>query len=95
MPVGFGKRAEKTKGRPLSAMARIKQNTVEVHARENCLTHALVIAMARITNDPNYQSYRKGYKKIMPKVRELLQASGVDLSREGGIPEFRAFQRCL
>jgi hypothetical protein len=60
IPVGFGKRAEKTKGRPLTAMTHLKRSIVEVQARENSLAHALVIAMARITNDPNYQSYRKG-----------------------------------
>jgi hypothetical protein len=74
MPVGFAKRTEKTKGRPLSVMAHIKHSIVEVHARENCLAHALVIVMAYITNDLNYQSYRKGRKKILPKIRELLQA---------------------
>jgi hypothetical protein len=92
MPVGSGKRAEKKKGRSLSVMAHLKRSIVEVKAKENCLAHALIIAIARVTNDPNYQSYRKGWK-ILPKVRELLQASGVDLSRGGGIPELRAFQR--
>ena len=31
----------------------------------------------------------------MSKVRELLQAAGVDLSRRGGIPELQALQRHL
>jgi hypothetical protein len=53
---------------------------VKVKAKENCLAHALVIALARVTNDPDYQAYRKT-RKILPKVRELLQAAGVDLSR--------------
>jgi hypothetical protein len=93
MPVGFGK-AETSKGRPLSTMAHLKRSIVEVKARDNCLAHALVIAVARVTNDPNYKAYRQG-RKILPKVRELLQASGVDLSRGGGIPELQAFQRHL
>jgi hypothetical protein len=75
-------------------MAHLKRSIVEARAEVNCLAHALVIAIARVTNDPNYQSYRKGYKKILPKVHELLQASGVDLSR-GVIPELHAFQRYL
>ena len=95
MPVGFGKKAETSKGGPLSVMAHLKRSTVEVKAKENCLAHALVIAVARVTNDPNYQAHIKGYKKILTKVRELLQASGVDLNRGGGIPELQAFQRHL
>jgi hypothetical protein len=42
MPVGFGKRAEKTRGTTLSVMAHLKRSIVEVKA-ENCLAHALVI----------------------------------------------------
>jgi hypothetical protein len=94
MPMGFGK-VQKSKGRSLSVMAHLKRSIVEVRAEENCLAHVLVIAIARVTNDSNYQSYRKGRKKILPKVRELLQASGVDLSRGEGIPELHAFQRYL
>ena len=84
-PTGFGK-AETSKGRPVSTMAYLKKSIVEVKAKENCLAHALVIAVAKLTNDSNYSSYRKGWK-ILPKVRELLQATGVDVSGEGGIPE--------
>jgi hypothetical protein len=94
-PVGFGKRTEKTKGRLLSVMAQLKRSIVKVKAEENCLAHALLIAVARVTNDPNYIQYRMGRKKILPKVRELLQAAVVDLSRGGGIPELQAFQRHL
>jgi hypothetical protein len=90
IPVSFGKKADTSKERPLSVMAHLKRSIVEVKAA-NCLRHALVIAMAKLTNDPNYIQYRMGRKKIMPKVRELLQAAGVDLSRGGGIPELQAF----
>jgi hypothetical protein len=75
-------------------MTHLKRSIVEVKAKENCLAHALVIAVARVTNDPDYQVYRHGWK-ILPKVREMLQATGVDLSRGGGIPELQAFQRHL
>jgi hypothetical protein len=90
MPVSFGKGAETSNGRPLSVMAHLKRSIVEVKTVENCLAHALVIAMAKVTNDPNYKAYIQG-RKILPKVRELLQASGVDLSRGGGIPEYKPF----
>ena len=91
--VGFGK-AETSKGIPLSTMAHLKRSIVEVKAKDNCLAHALVIAIARVTNDPNYKSYRRGWKRL-PKVQELLQASGVDISRGGGIPGIQAFERHL
>jgi len=45
-------------------------------------------------NDSDYKAYKKG-RKILPKVHELLQAWGGNLSREGGIPELQAFQRHL
>ena len=61
-PVGFG-RGVKTMGRPISAMAHLKRNIVEVKAEENCLAHVLIIAISRVNNDPNYNSYRRGYKK--------------------------------
>jgi len=79
MHLGFGK-VEKSKGKSLAVTAHLKRSTVEVKAKENCLAQALVIAVAKLTNYPNYQVYRKGWK-ILPKVRELLQVSGVDLSR--------------
>jgi hypothetical protein len=52
-------------------MAHLKRSIVEMHAEENGLAHALVIAVAKLTNDPNYKQYRMGRKKILPKVREL------------------------
>jgi hypothetical protein len=64
MPVGFGERAE-------------KRSIVEVKSDENSLAHALVIAVARVANDPDYKAYIHG-RKILPQIRELLQASGVD-----------------
>ena len=78
----------------MSVMVYLKKSIVEVMTEENCLAHALVIAIAKVKNDPNYKVYRQG-RKILPEVHELLQASGVDLSRGGGIPELQAFQRHL
>jgi hypothetical protein len=54
MPAGFG--GIKTKGRPLGVMAHLKRSISEVKAETNCLAHALIIAIARVTNDPNYNS---------------------------------------
>jgi hypothetical protein len=59
MPTGF--RRVKTKGRPLTLMAHLKRSIIEVKAETNCLAHALIIAIAKITKDPNYASFRKGY----------------------------------
>jgi len=84
MPVSFGS-AIKSRGRQLSVMAQLKKRIVDVKATENCLAHALVIAIAKAENDPNYVAYRKG-RKILPVVRNLLDTTGIDLSGGGGFP---------
>jgi hypothetical protein len=48
IPVGFGRVT--TKGRQISVMAHLKRSRIEVKATENCLAHALVIAIAKIKN---------------------------------------------
>ena len=79
------------KGRPLATMVQLKRSIVEVGAEKNCLAQALIIAIARLNNDPNYTSYRKG-RKIRPVVRQLLETTGIDLKNGGGIPELTRFQ---
>jgi hypothetical protein len=66
-------------------MAHLKSSIIEVKGEENCLTHALIIAIARLTNDSNYVAYRKG-RKIRPMVDRLLELTGIDLTNDGGIP---------
>jgi hypothetical protein len=51
MPAGFG--GIKTKGRPLGVMAHLKRSIIEVKAERKCLAHALIIAIAKVTKDPN------------------------------------------
>jgi hypothetical protein len=87
--VGFG--SVKTKGRPVSVMAHLKRSIIEVKAVENCLAHALVIAIAKVRKDPNYNSYRRGLK-IYPAVNALFRETGIDLRNGGGIPELTRFQ---
>ena len=53
--VGFGD--IKTMGRPVSVLAHLKKCIIQVKATENCLAHALIIAIARIEHDSNYESY--------------------------------------
>jgi hypothetical protein len=78
-------------GRQIDNLAHLKRSIVRVNADENCLAHALVIAIAKVENNPNYNSYRRGYK-IRPVVRQLLEKTGIDLSKGGGIPELERFQ---
>jgi hypothetical protein len=52
MPVGNGKRIP-TKDRPLQTIAYLKMSIVKVKAENNCLAHALIIAIARLNNDPD------------------------------------------
>ena len=72
-------------------MVHLKCSIIEVKAKTNCLVHALIIAIARITKDPNYKSYRNG-NKILQKVEHLLQTTGIDLQHGGGIRELQRFQ---
>jgi hypothetical protein len=51
-------------------IAQLNLGIVEVKAKENCLAHALLIAVAKVTNDSDYKAYRQG-RKILPEVREL------------------------
>ena len=52
MHVGFG-RGIKCKGRPLSIIAQLKTSYVEVKGEDKCLAHALIIAIAKVVNNPN------------------------------------------
>ena len=36
-----------------------EKSIIEVKSKTNCLAHALLIAIARLTNEPVYKSYRK------------------------------------
>ena len=72
-------------------MAHLKISVVQVKAAENCLAHAIIIAIAKAENDPNYTSYRDG-RNIRPVVRKLLAETGIVLSGGRGIPELIKFQ---
>jgi len=91
MPVWFGKHAITSRDRPLSVMAHLKRSIVELKAEENCLAHALVIAIAKVHKDPNYKAYIQG-RKICHVVQTLLETTGVDLSKGARIPKLVRFQ---
>jgi hypothetical protein len=67
-------------------MAHFKRSIIEVKAADNCLAHALLIAISRVNNDSNYNAYRKG-RKICLAVENLLANTGIDLTKVAGIPE--------
>jgi hypothetical protein len=90
MPVGFG-RVVKSKGRSVSVMAHINRSIIEVKAETNCLAHAMIIAIAKATSNPNYKAYRQG-RKIHQAVQNLLTTTVIDLSNGAGIPEIERFQ---
>jgi hypothetical protein len=58
---------------------------------QNELSRPRIFTIARVDNDQNYNSHRREYK-IRSEVDRLLEATGVDLSRGGGIPELESFQ---
>jgi hypothetical protein len=86
MPAGFG--GIKTKGRPLGVMAHLKKSIITVKVETNCLAHALIIAVAKITKDPNYMQGRK----IRKVVDNLLATTGINLENGGVISELERFQ---
>ena len=91
MSARFGRCAMKTRGTPFSVMAHLKKIFIEVKAEENCLAHALLIAISRVDNDRNYNSYRRGFR-LRPLVQNLLETTGIDLSNGVGIPEIIIIQ---
>jgi len=72
-------------------MAQLKTSIVEVKAQENCLEHALVIAIEKVDKDPNYKVYRQS-RKIRHAVQTLQENTGIDMSNGAGIPEIARFQ---
>ena len=64
---------------------------MRVKCETNCLAHALIIAIAKITNDQHYKAYIQG-RKLDPLVRELIQTTGINLDQGGGIRERTQFQ---
>jgi hypothetical protein len=89
MPVGL--RGVKGKGRQLQVMAHLKRSIISVKTAMICLAHALVIAISKIINDPNYNSYHHGWK-IRPVIDNLLETTGINLDNGCGIPELEQFQ---
>jgi len=85
MPIGDGGDGIATKGRPLDIMVHLKRSIVQVREESNCLAHALVITKSKVDGDPNYNSYRRGYK-IRPVVAVLLETTGIDLRAVGKYP---------
>jgi len=64
---------------------------VDEQAEENFRARALTIAISRIENDTNYNSYRRG-SRIRHVVQKLVKATGIDLSNGARIPELVSFQ---
>jgi hypothetical protein len=54
------------------------EDIITVKAETNCLAHALIIAIARLTKDPNYKAYMQGIK-IHQVVDNLLATTGINL----------------
>jgi hypothetical protein len=89
MPVQSG--GVRTKGRPFSVMAHLKNSIIEVKAEMNSLAHALIIAIAKASNDGYYKAYIEG-RKIHSAVHNLLGTTGIDLTKGVGIPVLERFQ---
>ena len=81
----------KTKSRPLTVIAHLRSGIIKVKTEMNSLAPALYIAIAKLTNDPDYKAYRQG-RKIYPKVIQLLEMTFISLDNGGEIPEIERFQ---
>jgi hypothetical protein len=55
------------------------------------LAHALVVAIAKFTNDPDYNAFIQG-RKIHSVEDRLLATTGNDLTNGRGIPELIKFK---
>ena len=86
VPVGFLRVAIKQKGRTLASMVQLNRSIVEVTAEENCLAHAVIIAIAKLNNDTNYKAYRQG-RKIRPVIDQFLVTTCINFKNGEGIPE--------
>jgi hypothetical protein len=62
MPIGNGGVGITAKSRPLEIILHLKTSIVDVKAENNCRMCALVITIARLTNDPDYKAFRQGRK---------------------------------
>jgi hypothetical protein len=61
-----------------------------VKTEANCLSHALIIDIAKITNDPDYEAYIQD-RNILRVVDNLLAKPGISLDN-GNISELERFQ---
>ena len=80
---GFG--GIKIKGRLLSVMAHLKKRIVQVKTVSNCLAHALIIAIAKITND-HITMHTAGCGKYTPKSIIYLRRLVSTLTMVGEFP---------
>jgi hypothetical protein len=78
-------------GIPIEIMAHLNRSIIKFVAEYNCLAHALIIAISKVDNDPNYDSYRKG-SWTLPMIQHLLDTTGIDQTNVAGIPELEKFQ---
>jgi hypothetical protein len=62
-----------------------------VKATDNCLSHSIIIAIAKGENDTHYKAYRQ-VRKIRPVVQKLLAETGISLTEGGGIPQLIKLQ---
>ena len=91
MPVGSGKKAESSKGRPISTMSHIKRRIMEVKAKENCVEHALVIAVVRVTNDLIFRPTGMGERRSCPRFVSCCKRRTLISIEWEGFPNYKPF----
>ena len=95
MPVGFGyNKGIKTMGSLLPVMAHLKKVIVQDKSENNCLAHALIIDIAKLTDEPNYEAYRRG-GKYTPKAIRYLRRQVSAMLMVGESPNSKVFRRTI
>jgi hypothetical protein len=72
-------------------MAHLKKTVIDVKAETDCLAQALIIAIVKVTNNPDYKVYIQG-RKIRPVVQNVFAATGIDMVKGTVIPGLERFR---
>jgi len=69
----------------MSVMVHLERSIMEVKTKANCLAHALLIAVTRVTNDPDYKAYRQGEKSCLGSVNCCRRRASISVKKGGSL----------
>ncbi|XP_054272648.1 uncharacterized protein LOC128992928 [Macrosteles quadrilineatus] len=100
LPVGSGRLGRVRPGmyNTFEEECKARKGIVVINNKDNlCLPRALVVAIAKVTNDPDYNLIRKDRRQRQTdRAQELIRRARVEMPKNGaGIPELEKFQGFL